>query len=174
MNSSEKEIIKNIHLLAFGKEEGEETAALAESFLALPETLSFSAERGGKIVGNVLFTPFSFKDHPDKKCYLLAPIGVLPEYQKGHGVGKELMVSAIDHLKSNGTDAIFVLGVPSYYPRYGFVPTNLQTPYPELLTIPEAWMVLELTSGIAKQLSGNTIAVDEFMIPELWDTSGRG
>lgn len=175
MNSSEKEIIKNIHLLAFGEEEGEETASLAESFLQLSETLSVNAERDGKVVGNVLFTPFAFKDHPDKKCYLLAPLGVLPEYQQGgHGVGRELMTSGIEYLKSMGVDAIFVLGVPTYYPQYGFMPTNLQTPYPELLTMPEAWMVLELNPGVTEQLSGKTIAVDEFMIPELWDTSGRG
>lgn len=147
MNTSETEIIKNIHLLAFGEEEGAETADLAESFLALPDTISINAERDGKIVGNIIFTPFLFKDHPDKKCYLLAPIGVLPEYQHGHGVGKELMQSGITHLKNCDVDAVFVLGVPTYYPRYGFVPTDKQTPYPDLLTLPASWMVLELNPG---------------------------
>lgn len=175
MNSLEKETIQNIHRLAFGAEEGEETAALAASFLELEETISISAERDGKVVGNVLFTPFFFENYPGKTCYLLAPLGVLPEYQKGgHGVGKELMTSSIEQLKSIGVDAIFVLGVPTYYPQYGFVPTNLETPYPELLTLPEAWMVLELTTGVAKQLNGKTKAVGTFMIPEMWDTSGRG
>ncbi|MEH6591643.1 MAG: N-acetyltransferase [Halioglobus sp.] len=174
MNIPEKDIVKNIHLLAFGEEEGEETAELAEAFLLLSETISINAMRDGKIVGNVLFTPFSFKDHPDKKCYLLAPIGVLPEYQRGHGVGKELMQTSIEQLKSIGTDAIFVLGVPAYYPQYGFVPTDKKTPYPDLLTLPEAWMVLELNAGVVSNLSGETIAVEPFMQPSWWDTSGRG
>ncbi|MDJ1185231.1 GNAT family N-acetyltransferase [Roseofilum casamattae] len=172
MNHSEKKIIKNIHFLAFGEEEGEEIAKLAEDFLKLPETISISVKRDRKIVGNVLFTPFAFKDSPERKCYLLAPLGVLPEYQR-QGVGKELIETGIKHLKSIGTDAIFVLGVPTYYPQYGFVATDKQTPYPDLLTMPEAWMMLELNAGSGNHLSGETIAVEPFMHPTYWDTSGR-
>lgn len=171
MNLSDTEIIKHIHFQAFG-EEGKAIAELAGAFLALSETVSINAKRNGNIVGNVLFTPFVFRHHPDKKCYLLAPVGVLPEYQR-HGVGKELIEAGIAHLKSIGTDAIFVLGIPTYYPQYGFVPTDKQTPYPDLLTVPEAWMVLELNAGSVDQLSGETTAVAPFMQPELWDTSGR-
>lgn len=173
MNPSEKQKIKHIHFLAFGKE-GEEIANLAEAFLAEPETISISASRDGELVGNVLFTPFVFEQQPEKKCYLLAPIGVLPEYQRGFGVGKELMEKSIAHLKSMGTQAIFVLGVPDYYPKYGFVLAEQPTPYPELLTMPQAWMVLELQKGAVEQLSGPTLAIKPFMNPLLWDTSGRG
>lgn len=172
MNSSEKSVIKNIHFQAFGEAEGKETSELAVSFLSLPQTISINAERDGKAVGNIIFTPFWFKDHPDKKCYLLAPLGVIPEYQRGFGVGKELVQNGIAQLKSIGADAVFVLGVPSYYPQHGFVPTDKQTPYPDLLTIPESWMVLELKPGAAKQLSGETTAVEPFMDPVFWDTSG--
>jgi putative acetyltransferase len=175
MESAEKEIVRDIHFLAFGDEEGEETAELAVAFLSLTETISVSAERDGKIVGNVLFTPFLFKDHPSKKCYALAPLAVLPEYQgHGHGVGKELVQTGIKKLKSMGADAIFVLGVPTYYPQYGFVPTDKQTPYPDLLTLPKSWMILELKDGATKHLSGETTAVEPFMHPSWWDTSGRG
>jgi putative acetyltransferase len=173
VNLSEKAVIKNIHLLAFGETEGEEIAKLAGDFLAFPETISINAKREEKIVGNILFTPFSFKDHPEKKCYLLAPLGVLPEYQRC-GVGKELIQTGIQHLRSIGADAIFVLGVPTYYPQHGFVPTDGQTPYPTLLTMPEAWMILELNEGVANYLSGETVAVEPFMQPAFWDTSGRG
>lgn len=173
MNISEQETIKNIHLLAFGEEEGKETAGLAEAFLSLPDTISINAERDGLIVGNVLFTPFVFEEQLNKICYLLAPLGVLPKYQRGHGVGKELVQTGIKHLKSIGADAIFVLGVPTYYPQYGFVPTDKETPYPKLLTIPKAWMILELNEGVANELTGRTQAVEPFMQPHWWDTSGR-
>lgn len=173
MNHLDTEIIKNIHLSAFGPEEGDEVSQLAEALLSLPETISISVTRDEKIVGNVLFTPFKFTDHPEAKCYVLAPLGVLPEYQK-QGVGKELMKNGIAYLKSIGVDAVFVLGVPTYYPQHGFVPTDKQTPYPELLTVPEAWMMLELKVGATKSLRGKTIAVEPFMRSFLWDTSGRG
>ncbi|SPF79323.1 hypothetical protein ALP8811_03264 [Aliiroseovarius pelagivivens] len=173
MNKAEIESLVKTHLLAFGEDEGPEVAQLAEAFLALPETISVSVERDGQVVGNVLFTPFAFTDHPQTKCYLLAPCGVLPGYQ-GCGIGKELMETSIEHLKSIGTDAVFVLGVPTFYPRYGFIPTNKQTPYPDLLTMPEAWMALELTAGAVKPLNGKTVATEPIMHPEFWDTSAYG
>lgn len=173
MNQKDIEDILNVHLLAFGDEEGPEIAALARALLALPDTISISAQREGTIAGNVLFTPFVFRDHPGTTCYLLAPCAVLPKHQ-GSGVGKELMERSIDHLRSIGVDAVFVLGVPDFYPRYGYVPTDKQTPYPELLTIPESWMALELTPGAVAPLSGKPTAVEAFMHPELWDTSAYG
>ena len=173
MKNNDIDAILEVHRLAFGETEGEDIAQLAESFLEQPETISISASREGKVAGNVLFTPFVFADHPNTKCYLLAPCGVVPEYQ-GHGVGKEIMETGIERLRSMGTDAVFVLGVPTFYPRYGFVPTDKQTPYPELLTIPEAWMALELTPGSVAKLTGPTMAIPQFMQPHWWDTSGHG
>ncbi|MEP1426898.1 MAG: N-acetyltransferase [Halioglobus sp.] len=173
MKQTDIDAILVVHRLAFGEAEGAEIAQLAKDFLNLPNTITISAERDGKIAGNVLFTPFVFKDCPDKKCYLLAPCGVSPKYQ-GRGVGKEIMETSISHLKSIGTDAVFVLGVPTFYPRYGFAQTDKQTPYPELLTMPEAWMALELSPGTVEKLSGQTTAVSPFMQSHWWDTSGRG
>lgn len=40
--------------------------------------------------------------------------------------------------------------------------------------MPETWMVLELSAGVLTRLNGVTKAVEAFMIPQLWDTSGRG
>lgn len=165
--------ILEVHRLAFGEDEGPKIAQLAKDFLDHPDTISISAERDTKIAGNVLFTPFVFKDHLDTKCYLLAPCGVSPEYQ-GCGVGKEIMETSINHLKSIGTDAVFVLGVPTFYPRYGFVPTDKQTPYPDLLTVTEAWMGLELIPGSVEKLSGQTIAIPQFMKSHWWDTTAHG
>lgn len=173
MDQMEKESIINVHRLAFGEAEGQEIAKLAARFLDHPDTIPVSVKRGGQIAGNVLFTPFIFQDSPDTKCCLLAPCGVPPVFQ-GQGVGKELMETSIEHLKSIGMDAVFVLGVPAFYPRFGFVPTDKQTPYPDLLTAPEAWMALELTTGTIGKLSGKTLAVPQFMQPHWWDTSRHG
>lgn len=173
MINDDIDAILDVHRLAFGEAEGEDIAQLAKSFLDHPETISISAARDRKLAGNVLFTPFVFADHPDATCYLLAPCGVVPEYQ-GHGVGKENMETGIEHLRSIGTDAVFVLGVPTFYPRYGFVPTQKQAPYPELMRAADAWMALELTSGIVERLSGPTKAIPQFMHPHWWDTSQHG
>ncbi|MFY2822541.1 GNAT family N-acetyltransferase [Ruegeria sp. MALMAid1280] len=173
MNQVNTDAVIEVHRVAFGTEEGDDIAQLAKDFLVLSDTISISAERDGKTVGNVLFTPFVFSNHPETKCYLLAPCGVLPRYQ-GHGIGKEIMETGIEHLKSVGADAVFVLGVPTFYPRYGFVPTDKQTPYPDLMTAPEAWMALELTEGSVEKLSGKTVAIPPFTQPHWWDTSQHG
>ena len=173
MTQAEIEAIARLHRSAFGDDEGPEIADLCEALLKLDETISISAERDGKIVGNVLYTPFVFREQPGTQCHLLAPLGVLPDHQR-RGVGKELMDTSVRHLKSIGTQAVFVLGVPGYYPRHGFVPTDKQTPYPDLLTIPEAWMVLELEADAIAPLRGETVAVPPFMEARFWDTSGRG
>ncbi|RBW51306.1 hypothetical protein DS909_19005 [Phaeobacter gallaeciensis] len=173
MKQTDIDAIMEVHRLAFGEVEGAEIAQLAKDFLDHPDTISISAERAGEIAGNVMFTPIIFKGHPATKCYLLAPCGVSPEYQ-GRGVGKEIMETSIRYLKSIGADAVFVLGVPTFYPRYGFAQTDKQTPYPDLLTATEAWMALELTPGATKGLSGQTKAIPPFMQPHWWDTSGRG
>lgn len=173
MKHTEIKAILEIHRRAFGETEGDEIAQLAKDFLDQSDTNSISVQRDGNIAGNVLFTPFVFEDHPNTKCFLLAPCGVSPEYQ-GLGVGRELMESGIKHLKSIGTDAVFVLGVPTFYPRYGFAPTEKQTPYPDLLTVPEAWMALELTAGSVGKLSGKTRAIPQFMHSHWWDTSQHG
>ena len=165
--------ILNLHRQAFGATEGEDIARLAACFLDRSDTISVSVARDGKVAGNVLFTPFAFQDQPEATCVLLAPCGVLPAYQ-GRGVGKELMDRSIAKLKSIGVDAVFVLGVPTFYPRYGFAPTNKQTPYPQLLTVPEAWMALELTPGTLERLSGKTTAIAPFMQAQWWDTSLHG
>lgn len=173
MTNTEKQAILQVHRLAFGDDEGPVIEQLADNFLARPDTISISVSRDDTIAGNVLFTPFAFQDHMDANCQLLAPLGVLPEYH-GKGVGRELMETAIAHLKSIGTDAVYVLGVPTFYPRFGFVPTDKQTPYPNLLTIPESWMELALNQSVAERLSGRTVAIEPFMQPELWDTSAYG
>ena len=171
MTHTDTQAIAELHRQAFGPEEGAEIAELAKALLALPDTLSVSAMRDGKPVGNVLFTPFTFPDHPEVSCQLLAPLGVLPEWH-GQGIGREVMQDSLTQLCRRGTDAVFVLGVPDFYPKFGFVPTDKQTPYPDLLTIPQSWMALELTQGAVAALSGRPNTVAPFMHPDLWDTSG--
>ncbi len=173
MNLQEKENIINLHLEAFGEKEGELIAKLVRSFLEMEDTISISIKKEGKEAANVIFTPFVFTEHPDTKCYLLAPLAVLPKYQ-GSGMTRELMKNAINHLTSIGAEVVFVLGVPDFYPKFGFEITDKETPYPHLLSYKESWMALEIIKGSLKKLSGKTKAVEPFMQPFLWDTSEWG
>ncbi|TQV77701.1 GNAT family N-acetyltransferase [Denitrobaculum tricleocarpae] len=173
MKHEDIDAIAKVHRLAFGPDEGDEIAQLAKDLFDLPGTISISAMRDGQVAGNVMFTPFAFAEHPDINCYMLSPCGVLPEYQ-GQGVGKEIMEASTEHLRSIGVDAVLVLGVPTFYPRYGYVPTDKQTPYPDLQAPTDAWMVLELTPGTLAKLSGPTKAAPPFMREDWWDILNYG
>lgn len=51
----------------------------------------------------------------------LAPVAVLPDRQRT-GIGSRLVRHAIDLARAGGWDAIFVVGDPGYYSRFGFDP----------------------------------------------------
>lgn len=174
MKRSEKEIaeIKELHLIAFGESEGPMVSELAANLLADPKTISIDVVRDGKRVGNILFSPLTLVDHPDKKCYLLAPIGVLPEYQ-GDRIGKELIDEGVKQLGAMGVDAIFVLGYPKYYGSRGFAPTWVLPPFHATLTRIDAWKMREIKSGSMAEVGGKSIASDAMMKPMYWDTTRR-
>ncbi len=174
MNNSTNEILKirDIHLQAFGEHEGPVISNMVHEMLAQPESISINVQRDGTEVGNIIFTPFKLNNHPDKKCFLLAPLGVLPAFQ-GQGIGKELIEKGVAHLKSIGVDAVFVLGYPAFYGARGFGGTEVLAPHHELVKYTKAWKMLEIQSGSMAGVSGTSVAVDPIMDPMFWDTSGR-
>lgn len=79
------------------------------------DEISLVAEQGGKIIGHVfccaLEAPF--------KALALAPLAVNEAVRK-QGIGADLMDAAIERARETGWDAIFLLGDPAYYSRFGF------------------------------------------------------
>jgi len=49
----------------------------------------------------------------------LAPLAVLPEYQK-KGIGTQLIQTSIARIKKGGCPFIIVIGHPEYHVRFGF------------------------------------------------------
>jgi len=73
------------------------------------------AEEDGWIVGHVLL---SRMDAPFR-ALALAPVSVIPTRQRS-GVGSALIKEAANRARGEGWAAIFVLGDPNYYKRFGF------------------------------------------------------
>lgn len=80
ITKKEKQVIQELHLQAFGKEEGPIVFDMVGEMLDDPESISINIVQEENVVGNIIFTPFKLNDHIDKKCYLLAPVGVLSEF----------------------------------------------------------------------------------------------
>ncbi len=98
---------------AFGQSvEAELVEALREDG---DSVVSLVAAEDGQIVGHVLL---SRMDAPFP-ALALAPVSVIPARQQS-GIGSTLIKSAVNRVRSEGWVAIFVLGDPNYYERFGF------------------------------------------------------
>jgi putative acetyltransferase len=83
----------------------------------------------------------------------LAPMAVLPEYQR-QGVGSHLVRAGLDVCRSRGIGAVVVVGHPAYYPKFGFVRASTKGLAYEHTVPDEAFMALELQSGLLEHAHG--------------------
>lgn len=108
----------------------------------------------GEVIGHIAFSPVTV-DPPAPHLSLvgLAPMAVLPGRQRT-GVGLSLVRQGLDACRERGVDAVFVLGHPEYYPRFGFRPAadyGISSVYD---CPPEAFLGLELTPGVLEGVCG--------------------
>lgn len=119
-------------------------AGLVERLNAEAEPLvSLVAEEHGALVGHILFSPVALAADSDFFAMGLGPMAVLPNRQR-RGIGGALLRAGLDACRELGCRAVFVLGHPDYYPRFGFVAAsrfgiNSQFEVPD-----DAFMALEL------------------------------
>lgn len=171
---SERKEILNIHSQAFGKDKGPVISKLVNDLLAdetaLP-ILSLVAVDNDNIIGHILFTKVVVTRAENRIfAQILAPLAILPEEQK-KGIGKKLINEGLRLLKKSGTELVFVLGHPTYYPRCGFIPAGEQgfeAPYPIPEEHAEAWMIQELNSDVLKKNSGKVECSKVLNEPQHW------
>lgn len=82
--------------------------------------LSLVAEVDGTLVGHIMFTK---AEVGDTAVLALAPLSVLPEYQR-QGVGTSLIRAGHRMARELGYGYSVVLGSETYYPRMGYRPAD--------------------------------------------------
>jgi putative acetyltransferase len=91
-------------------------AELVENLRAAGDSvISVVAEDDGQVVGHALLS----KMQAPFPALALAPVSVAPTKQR-NGIGSALIARAIDRARNQSWSAIFVLGDPNYYRRFGF------------------------------------------------------
>jgi putative acetyltransferase len=100
---------------------GDDEARLIERLQeAEADIISLVALVEGKIVGLALFSPMSFDPDAGPDALGLAPLAVLPKYQR-QGIGSKLVRRGLDQALSMNYALAFVLGNPAFFHRFGFV-----------------------------------------------------
>ncbi len=124
----------------------------------LPE-LSLVAEVDGKIVGHIMFTK---AEVGDSKVLVLAPLSVLPDYQR-KGIGKALISEGHKTAQRLGYEYSVVLGSEKYYPKAGYVPAETFGITPPFDVPKENFMANKLKAE-ASDVSGTLKYAKEFGI----------
>lgn len=169
--NQEKEAIQQVHTCAFPLDESELIAKLAIDLLlekSSPKVVTLVAEFDGAIVGHVAFSPVGFRDHKDCLGYILAPLGVKPDFQH-RGIGSQLIEHGIQLLTSAGVNIVLVYGDPEYYCRFGFSAdraARFKTPY--ALQYPFGWQALEIADCNINQPWVEISCVEPLCHAKLW------
>lgn len=131
--------------------------------------LSLLAFDDDKAVGHILFTAVKIGD-TGVTASILAPLAVVPKAQN-KGIGGKLIQAGLELLKEAGVSLVFVLGHPTYYPKYGFAPVHphaINAPYPIPDEHREAWMMQVLDATAPDSVSGTVTVSNELGKPEHW------
>ena len=117
-------------------------------------SLALVAETGEKPIGYLLMSRVFIRSKTSRtESLALAPVAVLPEYQR-QGVGTNLIQEAHKRAAASGYRSSLVLGHPDYYPRFGYQRADrfgIVFPF----DVPAIYcMVAELLPGGLESLSG--------------------
>jgi putative acetyltransferase len=148
-----------VNLLAFGRpDEGILVDELRKNGKLI---VSLIAEAESRVVGHIGFSFVTSIKAPDVSIAGLAPVAVLPTFQK-RGIGSMLVGQGIEECRKLGVQAIVVIGHPDYYPRFGFRRAG-QFGLTCVYDAPdEAFMAMELVEGALSVCRGLVCYQPEF------------
>ena len=169
--SLDRGCIRSVHWSAFAETERELVSRLAVNLLsekATPPVISLVAEFEGIVVGHAAFSPVTLGHNENLQGYILAPLGVKPDYQK-RGIGTKLIESGMDRLSSLGVNIVFVYGDPEYYSKFGFsVDAARRYIPPYHLEYPFGWQSITLNEFSISESSIKIACVTSLCDPALW------
>jgi putative acetyltransferase len=137
--------IHAVEVSAFGRE-GE--AVLVDALRERNQDfISLVASVADEIVGHICFSRVGIEGSASDGIVLaLAPLAVLPEHQR-RGIGSMLVQYGLQECKRQDVDAVFVVGDPRYYSRFGFRSAGESDVRCEFDVPDDAFKVIELREG---------------------------
>jgi predicted N-acetyltransferase YhbS len=119
----------------------------------IPE-LALVAEEIGKIIGHIMLTKTYVSCNTSRfEALLLAPLCVAKEH-RNLGIGSKLIMESFRLAKTLGYKAVFVVGNPLFYSRFGFR-SSVLFGIKHIPMIPDQFvMVIELSTGALADVVG--------------------
>lgn len=112
--SRDEDAIRALHRVAFADEPA--VVRIVDDLNRSGDAvISLLAEHDTKIVGHVLFSRLK----APIRALTLSPLGVHPDFQHA-GIGSTLIRKGVERARQDQWQAVFVLGSPAYYGRFGF------------------------------------------------------
>lgn len=119
--------------------------------------LSLVATLDNQIVGHALYSFVTVGDEESPPQFpALGPIAVAPEHQ-GKGIGGALIQAGTSAIQSAGYGLTFLVGHPTYYPRFAYqaaLPLGFDSSYVTEGEAHEHFMVLVLNKTVLESTSG--------------------
>jgi len=119
-----------------------------------------SAASGPELVGHIYFSPVRVGP-TGRSAIALGPVSVDPACQDA-GIGSQLCRQGLEACREIGEPVVFVLGHPSYYPRFGFRPARPHGLYYKDDRFDGAFFVAELEPGALAGFAGEVRYRPEF------------
>ncbi|MGD9588177.1 MAG: GNAT family N-acetyltransferase [Pyrinomonadaceae bacterium] len=141
--------VYELNTLAFG---GLEEADLVDRMRAIEPYFALVAELDGRVVGHIAFSGLTLNGETTRFLGL-APMAVLPELQN-QTIGSILVTEGVEWMAREGFSAVFLIGHPHFYPRFGFEPAGQLGFTCEFPAPDDAFLVCELTDGCLAGRSG--------------------
>ena len=167
----DRDNVRSVYLSTFPEGERELVSKLAVNLLSeetAPQTISYVAEIEGAVVGHVAFSPVAIDSNENVQGYILAPLGVNPDFQKRR-IGSQLIESGMQQLLGMDINILFVYGDPKYYGRFGFsadVADRYIPPY--RLQYPFGWQAIILNECRIEKSPMKIACVTSLCDPQLW------
>jgi len=169
--SLDRDDIYSVHWSAFAEGEREIVSKLAVNLLseeATPQIVSLVAETEGIVVGHVAFSPVTIDSNESFHGYILAPLGVKPDYQN-RLIGSKLIECGMQQLSRMVVDILFVYGDPEYYSKFGFSVDAAECYIPPYkLQYPFGWQGIALNECSTGKPSIKIACVTSLCDPALW------
>lgn len=122
----------------------------------VPE-LALVAEENGRLIGHIMLTEWPlWQGDESRTMLLLAPLAVALE-KRGAGIGAALVSEALNRARSKWYEAVFLVGDPAYYSRFGFKSVSEFEIRPSLDIPLQYVQVFELIPGALGDQAGAVI-----------------